>query len=147
MFLTTNRTQHPWSLLDQLNKELSHVFEDEYGNRSIKQFDWNPLVDVKELDKSFELSVDLPGIKPDAIEITAKDGNLVIQGERKTTSEEKDSEGRVLKSERVFGKFYREFRLPENADEENISAKNKDGELHISIPKKAEVVARKIEVK
>lgn len=139
------RHTHPWSILDQLNRELSTVFHEEDNGR-LAESNWNPLVDIHENEKDFSIKVDLPGIKPEDIELTAKDGVMSIQGER-SESKEQSEEGKLLKSERFYGKFYREFKLPETADIDNIEARGKHGELFISIPKKSEIQAKRIDVK
>lgn len=141
------RQTRPWSLLDQFNRELSQVFDQDYHEKALKHYDWHPAVDIKETDHSFELAVDLPGIKPENIEVTAKDGIISISGTRKSETEQKDASGKCLKSERFFGQFYREFKLPDTADEESIQAKSEHGELLLTIPKKAKTQAKRIEIK
>jgi HSP20 family protein len=73
-----------------------------------------------------------------------ENGVLTLRGERKwQTEEEKEGYKRV---ERARGTFYRRFSLPDTADAEKISAKSKNGELFITIPKHEKVQPRKISV-
>jgi len=76
--------------------------------------------------------------------VTVKDGVLVVSGERRY---EKETEGKVHRVERRYGRFSRSFRLPENADEGRIEAAQKDGVLTLKVSKREEVKPRSIEVK
>jgi HSP20 family protein len=101
-------------------------------------------VDIKEEDNRFLIRADVPGVAAEAIEITMDGGTLSLQGRRETTSEEeKDGLRRV---ERVSGRFYRRFALPDTADAEGIKADCKDGVLEISIPKQAKSQPRRIQI-
>ena len=68
---------------------------------------WAPAVDIKEEKDRFLLQADLPGIKPDDIDITMEKGVLTIKGERKTEANDK-GEG-YARIERKHGSFYRRF--------------------------------------
>ncbi len=105
---------------------------------------WMPLVDIKEEPERFLIKADIPGVKPEAIEVTMGNGILTIRGER---SEEKreDKEG-YHRIERSHGAFYRRFGMPDTADPEHIKAASKDGVLEIEVPKRAVAKPRKIEV-
>ena len=73
-----------------------------------------------------------------------EDGVLTISGERHTEKHE-EAEG-MKRFERVSGRFYRRFTLPETVDAEGISAKSANGILEVVIPKAPEVQARRITV-
>ena len=106
---------------------------------------WSPAIDIKEEPNQFVVFADLPGVDGDDIHISHENGVLTIKGERKfDRREEKEGFTRV---ERFEGQFYRRFSLPETANEDLIQAKYKKGVLEISIPKKEEVQAKRIEVK
>ncbi len=134
----------PWSLLSQLQKELERSREDETGEGSIATAEWAPAVDIKEEPDKFVIQADIPGVKPEAIEVSMEEGVLTIKGEKKTeATTEKDGYKRV---ERTYGSFYRRFSLPDTADADAISAKSKHGVLEIVIPKKEAVKPKKISV-
>jgi HSP20 family protein len=106
--------------------------------------DWVPAVDIVEEKDRFVLQADVPGVDPAKIEVSMDAGVLSLSGERHSeTSDEFDGVKRV---ERISGKFYRRFTLPETADAEGISAKTSDGVLEVTIPKQPEVLARRITV-
>lgn len=133
--------------------EMSRLFERNWGapmladdESSAATVGWQPAVDVKEEDKQFVITADIPGVDPEDIEVHMENGMLTIQGERETKEEKKEDKG-FSRVERSYGKFYRRFSLPDTADAESISAKGKHGVLEIQIPKRSASTARKIQVK
>jgi HSP20 family protein len=106
--------------------------------------DWVPAVDIVEEKDSFVLQADVPGVDPAKIEVSMDAGVLSLSGERHgETSDEYEGLKRV---ERISGKFYRRFTLPETADAEGITATSNNGILEITIPKQPEVQSRRITV-
>ena len=114
-------------------------------NGNVVTSDWAPSVDIKEEDNLYLISADIPGVKPEEIDIHMEDGVLTIKGERESNKEE-DREN-YKRIERSYGVFYRRFTMPDNANAEKISAKSEHGVLEVSIPKKEAAQARKISVK
>ncbi|MDH5190847.1 MAG: Hsp20/alpha crystallin family protein, partial [Gammaproteobacteria bacterium] len=106
--------------------------------------DWAPAVDIKEEADRFVIHADIPGVDSKDIDIHMEDGILTIKGERE--SEKKEERDGYKRIERAFGTFYRRFSLPDTANPEKISAKNKNGVLEISIAKQEKGLARKIEI-
>jgi HSP20 family protein len=134
----------PWSLLNQLQRELQRTHEGENGEGSTATAEWAPAVDIKEEPDKFFLQADLPGVKPEDIEISMENGVLTIKGEKKTETEsEREGYKRV---ERKYGSFYRRFSLPDTANPDGISAKSNNGVLEIVIPKREAVQPKKINV-
>ncbi len=142
--MATITRYEPWGLLNQLQKELQRAHEGEVGDESIATAEWAPAVDIKEDSQQFVLHADIPGVKPEDIDVSMEDGVITIKGEKKSeATTEKEGYKRV---ERSYGTFYRRFSLPDTADSEAISAKSKDGVLEIIIPKKEAVKPKKIAV-
>ncbi len=134
----------PWSLLNRLQKELESAHDDSSGEGSISTAEWAPAVDIKEEDSRFVLFADIPGVKPEDIDVHMEAGVLTVKGEKESESKsEKEGFKRV---ERSFGSFYRRFNLPDSADGEAISANCKNGVLEIVIPKREAVKPKKINV-
>jgi HSP20 family protein len=106
--------------------------------------DWTPAVDVRESDNAYQLTLDVPGVAPDQLEITADKGVLTIRGQR--TSETDSQSNRYSRFERAHGKFARRFTLPESANTDAISAKTTQGVLTVTIPKQETVKPRRIEI-
>lgn len=104
---------------------------------------WSPSVDVSEVEDDIVFTVELPGFEKHEIDISVKDGRLIISGERKF-SEKKETKYHQL--ERWHGSFYRSFTLPTSVDDKKISANLKNGVLTVKLPKKEEVKPRQISV-
>ncbi|MDX2090983.1 MAG: HSP20 family small heat-shock protein [Kofleriaceae bacterium] len=109
--------------------------------------DFVPSFEVRESDKEFSFTADLPGVKAADLDIELVGNRLEISGKRE--DEKRDEEGMVHTYERMYGSFMRAFVLPENADIDKIASDLKDGVLTITVPKKpgGGQQAKKIEVK
>jgi len=105
---------------------------------------WLPATDIAEEPEQFVLHVDLPGVDPAQVEITADQGVLTIRGSRELKRDE--SQDGYRRMERLSGDFQRRFTLPESADAQNIRAKASNGVLEVVIPKLAQVLPRRIEI-
>lgn len=134
----------PWSLLNQLSRELGRLPDVPAGDDSVSAADWSPAVDIREEDDAYVLHADVPGVDPKDIELHMENGVLTLRGERKYENEE-EKEG-YKRVERMRGTFFRRFSLPDTADAENISARSQNGVLEVRIPKQAKVQPRRIEI-
>ena len=103
-----------------------------------------PRFDVKEGKGEYVLSADLPGVKPEAVEVSLDGNRLQVSGRREATREQESD--RTFLSERCYGSFSRLFTLPEGVDGEHVQASLKDGVLTLVVPKKPEAQPRKIPV-
>ncbi|HWL40632.1 MAG TPA: Hsp20/alpha crystallin family protein [Gemmatimonadaceae bacterium] len=125
-----------------LRREIDRLFEDTFtrdGNG------WTPAVDVQETESDLRVELELPGIRPEDVEITAENGVLTIRGEKR--SERKEGEqARYHIVERSYGSFMRTFQLPQGVDEEQIAAEFENGILCLRIPKAALPQARRIQI-
>jgi len=92
-----------------------------------------PSMDIKETDKEFRVSAELPGMEEADIELSLSDGQLVIKGEKKEETKS-DEEGRHL-MERHYGSIYRSLPLPDDVDEDSIEATYDKGVLAITLAK------------
>ncbi|WP_131112035.1 Hsp20/alpha crystallin family protein [Sulfuricystis thermophila] len=102
-------------------------------------------VDVKEQDKAFVIHAEMPGIKKEDIHVTIDGPVVSISAERKEEKEEKEG-GRVLRSERYFGKVSRSFNLGQDIDDGAATAKFTDGVLELTLPKKAQAQAKRLTI-
>lgn len=128
-----------------------NFFEKDYMTKGMELGTKVPAVNVSETDKAFELEVAVPGLNKEDFDIDMDKDILTISAQKQTETEETSEETKkVTRREFSYSSFSRSFRLPENVDEENISAEYKDGLLHLSIPKKSKEEAemkKRIEVK
>lgn len=131
------------SLINRKNHDMFDEFFDNFfnfGNTLLSPFDSRMRTDVTESDTGYVLKADLPGVSKENIKISLNDGILTINAVSANTKEEKDTEGRVIRSERYSGNFSRGFYVGEGITEEDIKASYKDGVLTVSVPKKEEKV-------
>ena len=139
---------NPWSLVDRLHRDVDRLFPArllaQHDDETSELGNWLPAVDIKEEENRFLIRADVPGVSAKDLEITMNDGALSIHGHRETTTEE-ERQG-WHRTERLSGRFYRRFSLPEAADAESIEADYKDGVLEISIPKQERDLPRRIQV-
>ena len=105
---------------------------------------WAPAVDISERKDAYLVSVELPGIGIDDIEITFEDGLLTIQGERNLVHD--SSEQKMHRVERRYGSFRRSITLPTHVMADAIEASAQDGVLYVLVPKAADVHAKRIAV-
>ena len=100
-----------------------------------------PAVEMTETKKAFKLSVEVPGMEATDIEMHVHDGAIFISGEKKERREEEEKG--YSYSERSYGSFERQIKLPQGSDEKAIKAKIRNGVLEIMVPKKAEATVKR----
>ena len=151
LVLTTRPRTHvtPWTL-GSINRQMESWMDRALGGSVVADLQprlaLTPRVDFAETEAGYELTADLPGLDDDSVDVSVADDVLTIQGER---SCEQEVDGRnVHLSERGFGSFKRSFSLPENVDQNDITAKFKNGVLEIHLPKSKAVppASRRIKV-
>lgn len=106
---------------------------------------WVPAVDIVESKDAYSIAVELPGVEREQVKVSVEEGSLIIEGERRFASEEKDA--KVHRVERVYGSFRRVFRMPEDAEASKVLAEFRAGVLQVHLPKRPESQPRQIEVK
>jgi HSP20 family protein len=103
-----------------------------------------PRVDIHETDESYHIDAELPGYEEKDIEISVDSGVLNIQS-KKENNKESDGKNYIIR-ERHLDMFSRAFKLPDNADCDNIAASFKNGLLSLEIKKRAEAQKRVISI-
>ena len=126
-----------------LRRELDRLLQGTSGSRPNGRSEWAPPVDIRETEHELTFAVELPGIKPEEVEVTAQDGVLMIRGERS----EKEEEGRYHLVERNIGPFMRHFHLPQGVDTDKIDANFEHGMLYVRIQKAALPQPKKIRIR
>jgi len=94
--------------------------------------EWVPAIDMERDDGNLVIKADVPGIKPEEIDIEVDRGVLTLSGKHEETKEEKDKT--YVRRERRYGAFSRSVALPEGVDPAKITATTRDGLLEISVP-------------
>jgi HSP20 family molecular chaperone IbpA len=105
---------------------------------------FTPQVDIFETNKEITLLADIPGVKPENLNIDLRDNILTISGDVEPAG---DSGEEALLIEYETGRFYRQFTLSEVIDQNKIDAKLGDGVLRLTLPKVEKATPRKITIK
>jgi HSP20 family protein len=103
-----------------------------------------PPVDIVEDREGYRFSIELPGLKNDSLEVKVEDDALVIEAERDEPTWGKDAH--VHRGERYYGRIHRVFSLPDDVARDAIKAVYKDGVLEITMAKRPESKAVKVEI-
>lgn len=137
------------SSADAFRHEMDRLFSDFFpapaDSGSGDSPSWAPRADVVETNDAYHLSMDLPGVSPDAVDVQFADGTLRVSGRREVQSEHKD--GRFHRVERSYGEFFRSFRLGSDIDPERVEASFRDGVLTIEVPKSEARKPRQIQIR
>ena len=98
-----------------------------------------PTLDLGATDKAYTVSLEAPGVGEKDVKVEIANDTLTIRGEKKQEVEEKDKN--YYRIERTYGSFQRVLSLPEDADQEGVSATFKHGVLTVTMPRKAALQA------
>jgi len=132
--------------LENLQRRMDRAFQNVFGlERSPWRVGVYPLVNISEDQDHIYVRAELPGVNAADLEITVQDNNLILRGERKIPTEEKQVN--YHRRERESGFFRRVLALPARVQADKVEATCKDGILTIQLAKPEEIKPRKIEVK
>ena len=138
----------PFRDLRNLQEEVNRLFSTNltrgFGEESIGRGAWNPSVDIYENKDHIVLEAELPGMKREDFELSVENNVITLRGERQfEKNEDSDNYHRV---ERSYGSFTRSFTLPQTVSAEGATAEYKNGVLRVTLPKREEAKARRIEI-
>ena len=125
--------------MDQL---FNHFFSEAEPQQELSR--WMPQLNVSETDGEYEVSLDVPGMTPDAFDVELRQGYLWITGERKSEHEEGGKTWHRV--ERSYGSFQRSVHLGDDVNPEQVNAEYKDGVLRVTVPKSEKAQTRKVTV-
>ncbi len=129
------------------NSYVPDIMDRFFGNDFLSSFfsdgaDYSvPAVNIKEMEKGFEIEVAVPGLNKEDFSITLDKGLLTVSSESKM--ENKEESDRYTRKEFSFSSFRRSFSLPDSVDADKIKAVHENGILKIVLPKIDEAKARK----
>lgn len=128
------------SPLEAIKRDMDLIFDDispfsriRRGNGGFGMELWAPDTDMSETENAYTLTMDLPGLKKDDVDVSFTDNRLTISGERSRETKEEDKD--FIRKERYLGKFSRAFTMPADVVEDKIKATFKNGVLTVDIPK------------
>ncbi len=137
---------NPMRELESLQRRMDRLFQNVFTTeRSPWRVGVYPLVNISEDRDHVYVRAELPGVKAEALDITIQDHNLILRGERKIATEEKQVN--YHRRERESGFFRRVVALPGRVSPDKVEAACKDGVLTIKLAKPEEIKPRKIQVK
>lgn len=132
------------SLQDEMNRLFMSTLPRTFDQEEMASGGWSPSVDIYESESEIVLEAELPGMNREDFEVTIENNVITLKGERHfEKKQEGDNYHRV---ERSYGSFTRSFSLPRTVSAEETTADFKNGILRVSLPKREEAKARKIEV-
>ena len=133
------------SLQDEVNRLFSTNISRVFGDEGIARGAWNPIVDIYENKDQIVLEAELPGMKREDFDLSIENNVITLRGERRF--EKKDEGDNYHRVERSYGSFTRSFTLPQTVTGEGAVADYQNGVLRVTLPKREEVKARRIEIK
>jgi HSP20 family protein len=131
----------------QMNPMLAHALglHTQQGSGRATTTAWAPALDISERKDAYLVTVELPGVEADDLQITLEDGLLTIQGERHFAHD--SSEQQFHRVERRYGAFRRSITLPDHVMADGIEATVDNGVLQIMVPKMEEATPKRIQVR
>jgi HSP20 family protein len=141
-FLTLHREMN--RLLDEAVRGFASLPSSLTGRRSDFVNPAWPKLEVAETDKQITVSAEIPGMEEKDVELLFDDGNLIVRGEMKSETEDKERQF----SERFYGRFERRIPVGMDIEESKIEASFKNGVLKVTLPKteRAQTKAKRIAI-
>ena len=130
----------PFAELADIRSRFDRLFGEAGGDDR----EWMPAIDMIRGEGQLVLRAEVPGVKPEEIDIEVDRGVLTISGKHEETAEEKDKE--FVRRERRFGAFSRSMTLPDGVDAKEIKATTDDGVLELTIPLPTEAAAEPVTI-
>ena len=132
------------TLQEEVNRLFSTNLTRAFDDEGISRGAWAPSIDIYENKDQIVLEAELPGMKQEDFDLSIENNVITLRGERKfEKTDETDNYHRV---ERSYGAFTRSFTLPQTVSAEGATAEYNNGVLRVSLPKREETKARRIEV-
>lgn len=126
-----------------LRREIDRLFGDAFPPRPTEGA-WQPSASGREDADGYTLTLDIPGIDPEAVEVFTEDGVLTVKGARALGD---SAEGeKILFAEQTSGSFTRRFRLPKSADLQQVTASYAFGVLTVRVAKLVPAQPRRVPV-
>jgi HSP20 family protein len=130
-----------------LHRDIDQMLEEVIGQNGAARAAWIPATDVRETEQAITFEMELPGVSPEQVEITAEKRVLTIKGQKGAKDAVQDDKERRHIMERVSGSFVRSFALPDQSDESGIEATFEAGVLTVRVPKTPLPQPKRIEIK
>ncbi|MDX6610998.1 MAG: hypothetical protein QOD75_184 [Blastocatellia bacterium] len=133
------------SLQDEVNRLFTSNLTRSFDDEGIARGAWSPSVDIYENKDHIVLEAELPGMNREDFDLSVENNVITLRGERHF--EKKDDSDNYHRVERAYGSFTRSFTLPQTVTAEGANAEYRNGVLRVTLPKREETKARRIEIK
>ncbi len=134
---TGRRSFSPFQEMDSIFEDLDRTLDRFFGRPFRERARGGrraPTLDMRDLGDKYLIEAEIPGIDKEDIEIELRDDRLIIEGE---TTEETEEEGEdYLRRERGYRSFYRQLPVPEEVEQDEVTAELDRGVLTLNLPKK-----------
>ena len=135
--------------MDKLKKDIERLFFRLWDDFSVPLMSTStretPFIDIKETEDKLIIQAEIPGVKPEDIEISVTEDILTIKGEMKSEISQDISNYRRM--ERRYGTFSRTLKLPCRVKPQDVNARYKEGILHIALPKCIPAPPRQVKIR
>jgi len=138
----------PLSEFEQVSERMRRLLDQTFGGfgfapQLTERGGWSPFVDLEEMDDAYVVEAELPGVKPEDVNLELVGNELAITGEIK----ERERKGTIRRQTRRTGRFDYRVSLPSHVDSQKVEASLNDGVLTVRVPKAERAQRRKIEIK
>lgn len=131
------------TVLDRFHRNLDALAQ---GSSGTTDRTWSPGgIEAWEDEQNIYVDAELPGVKPEDVEVTFEGGLLTLRGLKKEAQQDRQVQYHFR--QRRYGQFVQQLQLPATVDASKIQATMRDGVLRVQVEKRAELKPRKIEVK
>ncbi len=136
----------PFETLWDMQREVDHLLDTVWGRTPVQPQGWSVPADVVETEEEIRCTLELPGLKPEDIDVTVENNVLTVSGEKKYEQTQGDESKGTYHQERRYGRFDRSFILPRNVDATQVNANYEQGVLTIVLPKTEESRPRRVQI-
>ena len=134
-----------FSQIDRLQREMQQVFGMEPDIRGLARSGF-PTMNIGSTPQSIEVYAFIPGIDPNSIDVHLERGVLTLSGERQPEFASAAEQDNLHINERFAGRFRKVISLSDDIDPDGVTARSRDGVLHISVKRRQEMQPRRISV-
>lgn len=134
-----------FSQMDRMQREMQQVFGMEPDIRGLARGGF-PTMNIGSTPQSIEVYAFIPGVDPNTIEVQLERGVLTVEGERQSELAEAAEQTSLHVHERFAGRFRKVISLPDDIEQDDVTAQCRDGVLHISVKRRQEMQPRRISV-
>ncbi len=114
-----------------LYRDMNRLFDDVFSGTSMRSMGGMPALDVREEADGLCVAAELPGVKPEDVDVRLDGELLTISGEKRSESDPEQSQHHVM--ERSYGRFSRSVQLPFRPDPDDVRADFEHGVLSVHL--------------